>query len=467
MSHDTNSASARWALAGLAVSMLLSSLGVSIANVALPTLAQAFGAPFQQVQWVVLAYLLAITVAIVNAGRLGDMVGNRPMLLVGILIFTAASALCAVAPSLWILISARALQGTGAAILMTLTVAMVREIVPGDRTGGAMGLLGTMSAIGTAIGLSFGGVLIAGFGWRAIFLAMVLTGSLAFLLAWRCLPRRDRGGKTVPQGFDVLGAALLGATLAAYSLAMTAGGNGLESGRMLLLLAAVAAGALFLRVQARKPAALIPLAALRDPALGASLAMNALVATVMMATLVVGPFYLSRTLGLSEALVGLAMSVGPVISAATGVPAGRLVDRVGARTAVMVGLALMAAGSLALSLLPGPLGLSGYIGAIAVLTPGYQLFQASNNAVVMTGVAPGRKGVISGLLGLSRNLGLITGASAMGAVFAFAAAADDMAAAGPGAVATGLQVTFAVAAGLMMLALGIAAAGRAMAPLRT
>jgi len=253
MTPDTFSPASRWSVASLAMSMLLSSLGVSIANVALPTLAQSFAAPFGQVQWVVLAYLLAVTVAIVNAGRLGDVIGHRPVMLVGIVLFTSASVLCAVAPDLWILIAARALQGLGAAVLMTITVAVVRDVVPQARTGSAMGLLGTMSAVGTAIGPSLGGVLIAGFGWRSIFVAMAMLGGLALLLAWRCLPRRQERGEPAPKGFDGLGAMLLGLTLAAYTLAMTIGGHDPDWRSLAPLLAAGAGGALFLAAHAPRP----------------------------------------------------------------------------------------------------------------------------------------------------------------------------------------------------------------------
>ena len=162
--------SVRWAIATLSLSMLLSSFGTSITNVGLSTLAQAFDASFQEVQWIVLAYLLAITTLIVSAGRLGDIIGRRRLLLAGIVLFTAASVLCGVAPTLWLLIAARAAQGLGAAIMMALTMAFVGETVPKARTGSAMELLGTTSAIGTALGPSLGGVLIAGAGWRAIFL---------------------------------------------------------------------------------------------------------------------------------------------------------------------------------------------------------------------------------------------------------------------------------------------------------
>ena len=180
--------SVRWALASLSLSMLLSSLDTSIANVALPTLAQAFGASFQAAQWVVLANLLAVTTLIVSVGRLGDVTGRRRLLLAGILLFTVASILSGVAPTLELLIAARATQGLGGSIMMVLTMALVGETVPKEKTGSAMGLLGTMSAIGTALGPSLGGLLIAVLGWRAIFLVNVPLGVLAFLLARRHLP---------------------------------------------------------------------------------------------------------------------------------------------------------------------------------------------------------------------------------------------------------------------------------------
>src|SRR4051794_23583559 len=109
----SNPDSTRRVLASLSLSMLLPSLATSIANVGLPALAKAFSASFQEVQWIVLAYLLAVTTLIVSAGRLGDMMGRRRLLLIGICVFTAASLLCGMAPTLWILIVARGAQGLG------------------------------------------------------------------------------------------------------------------------------------------------------------------------------------------------------------------------------------------------------------------------------------------------------------------------------------------------------------------
>ena len=454
--------SVRWALAGLSLSMLLSSLGTSIANVALPTFAQAFTASFQEVQWIVLAYLLAITTLIVSVGRLGDIIGRRRLLLAGIFLFTAASVLCGITPALWLLIAARAAQGLGAAIMMALTIAFVGETVPKEKTGSAMGLLGTMSAFGTALGPSLGGVLIAGLNWRAIFLVNVPLGILTFLLAHRYLPIDRRGPKTDRASFDNVGTLLLALTLAAYALAMTIGRGSFGSLNMALLLAAAFGVGLFVRAEARAAAPLIQLAMFRDPVLSASLAASALVSAVMMATLVVGPFYLSRALGLDAARVGLVLSVGPLVVALTGVPAGRIADHFGAPRMTVVGLIGIAAGCFILSMTPATFGISGYVAPIVVVTVGYALFQTANNTVVMADIPQDRRGVISGILNLSRYLGLTTGASVMGAVFALGSATVDITTARPEAIATGMRITFAVAAILIVGALAIAVASRAL-----
>ncbi|MBX2870349.1 MAG: MFS transporter [Acidiferrobacterales bacterium] len=455
-SDKKQSLSVRWVLSSLALSMLLSSLGVSIANIALPTLTDVFSASFQAVQWIVIVYLLAITVMVVSVGRLGDIMGHRRVLLFGISLFTAASILCGVAPTLWVLIGARVLQGVGAAILMALTVALVRNTVPNEKTGSAMGLLGTMSAIGTALGPSLGGVLISGFGWRSIFLIMVPLGIFTFVLAYRYLPDQEKKEKPDRNGFDSLGTLLLGLTLAAYALAVTVGDGHFGQLNAALMMAAALGVGLFLFVEKKVKSPLIQPAVFRDGVISSSLAMNALVASVMMATLVVGPFYLSRALGIEPVLVGLVMSIGPIISIFSGVPAGRIVDRLGAPFMVTVGLIAMTAGAFALSVFPGMFGVAGYILAIMILTPGYQLFQASNNTQVMMDVAENQRGVISGALSLSRNLGLITGASVMGAVFAFASGSSDITTATANAAAFGMEITFAAAGGLMVVSLIIA-----------
>jgi MFS family permease len=320
-----------------------------------------------------------------------------------------------------------------------------------------------MSAIGTALGPSLGGVLISGLGWRAIFLLNIPLGMLAFLLAYRYLPadrRRQNAGRA---GFDMLGTMFLTLTLAAYALAMTMGrGNVGGLNAMLLFVALVGVG-LFVFTEARAASPLIRLAMFRDPLLSAGFAMSALVTTVLMSTLVVGPFYLSHGLGLNLALVGIIMSVGPVVVALTGLPAGRIVDRVGAQRLTIIGLVGIAFGSFSLSVIPAAFGIPGYIAPIVVITVGYALFQVANNTAVMKDVPADRRGVVSGVLNLSRNLGLITGASVMGAVFALASGTSDIATARPEDVAAGMRITFAVAGALLVVALAVAAASRVAA----
>jgi MFS family permease len=332
------------------MSMLLAAMGTSVANAALPTFVEVFAASFQQVQWIVLAYLLGITTLIVSVGRLGDIIGRSRLLVGGILLFTFASIGCGIAPTLSWLIAARAIQGLGAAVMMALSMALAAETVPKARIGRAMGLLGSMSAVGTALGPSLGGVLVAAMGWRTIFFV----------------------------------------------------------------------------------------------------------------NMVVGPFYLARAFGLGAAGVGLVLSVGPFAAAASGLPAGRLADRFGTKRMTATGLAVTAAGCLLLCAIPGTLGLYGYIPAVVVVTAGYALFQAANSSAVMAGVESNRRGVVAGMLNLARNLGLITGASAMGALFAAASGSGDPAAASPEAVGQAMGVTFGVATALMVIALAIGSVGKGM-----
>ena len=452
----------RWALISLSLSMLLSSLGTSIANVGLPTLAHALHASFQQVQWVVLAYLLAITTLIVSVGRLGDAMGRRRLMLVGISLFTVASALCGIAPTLWLLIGARALQGLGAAVMMVLTMAMVGDIVPKEKTGSAMGLLGTMSAMGTALGPTLGGVLIAGFDWPALFLINLPLGILTLVLAHQYLPKDHHVAKTTQAQFDVPGTVLLAMTLAAYALAMTIGRGSFGQLNMALLLLAFLGVGLFVRTESRTESPLIRMATFQNPVLSAGFAMGALVTTVVMATLVVGPFYLSGALGLDPSHVGLVMSSGPLIAAFTGAPAGRLVDRLGTYRTGIAGLLGMVLGACTMALLPTGFGIAGYVAPLAAITGGYALFQAANNTAVMTSIRTDQRGVVSGMLNLSRNLGLITGASVMGTVFAMGASTANLLTAPPSSVDAGMRLTFAVATGLILLALAIAFRGQVL-----
>lgn len=422
----------RGALASLALATLLPSLAVSSAHVALPALARAFQVGLADVQWVVLAYLLVTTALVVVAGRLGDLLGRRRLLLAGIGLFALASGLCAIAPTLGWLVAARALQGLGAAAMLALPTALVSVAVPQARAGRALGLTASMSAAGTALGPSLGGLALAASGWPAVFAVNLPLAGLTLALAWRCLPADPAGAR--PPRLGRAGPAWLALTLAAYALGLA---------WHIGLLAVAALGAvLLLRAEARAEVALLPLARLREPALAAALAMNAAVSAVMMATLVLGPFHLGGTLGLGAAAVGELMSVGPAVAALSGIPAGRLVDRFGSRPPLRWGLAAVALGCAAVALLPLSLGASAYVGPLLLVTPGYALFQAANATAVLAGATGSDRGLLSGLLTLARNLGLITGAAVMTGVYA----------------AHGLRASFGLATLLAVAALALSRA---------
>ena len=337
---------------------------------------------------------------VVVAGRVGDLVGRKRLLLAGIAVFTLASIACGAASSLPLLIAARAVQGLGAAAMMALAMAMVGDAIPRERFGRAMGVMGSMSAVGTALGPSVGGLLLGTLGWRSMFIAMVPMGLIAFAVSARFLKSDHREA-----------------------------------------------------MRARSP--LVSIALLRDRLLAVGFSSSALVSTVIMSTLVVGPFYLSRALGLEAAAAGLVIAIGPVVAAFAAIPAGRLVDRYGARRTTIIGLASVASGCVALATLPLSFGIAGYVLSIIIVTGGYALFQTANNSSVMTDVSPESRGVVSGLLNLSRNLGLVTGAAVMGAVFASGAGGVDIAIADGAAVARGMHRVFLVAGALTLGALVI------------
>jgi MFS family permease len=361
-----------------------------------------FNAAFPSVQWVVLAYLIAVTTMIVVAGRIGDLVGRKRLLGLGVALFTVASLACGVAPSLATLVASRVIQGVGAAIMTALSIASVADVVVPSRVGRAMGLLGTMSAIGTALGPSVGGLLLAGPGWRSLFMINVPLGIVAWWLALG-LPQSRPAKASLP---------------------------------------------------------FLPASLFTDRELGASLISNALVACVMMSTLIVGPFYLTRALALSPATMGLVMTVGPVLTALTGVPGGRLADVHGAHRVTLAGLASMMVGGALLAVVPSSMGIAGYVAPIVFLTVGYAVFQAGNNTAVVGSAPSDERGVIAGVLSLSRNLGLIAGASMMGAVFSRSTGASNITTALPEAVARGMHSTFGLAAILVGIAFTLITARR-------
>ncbi|WP_429108742.1 MFS transporter [Aeromonas media] len=451
-------AARRLGLLALGLATLLPMLGGSLANMVLPALGQAFTVPFASLQWVLVAYLLGITCLTVVAGRLGDRFGRRRLLLLGLGLFALASLLCALAPTIGWLIAARALQGIAAACMLSLALAMVGQLVPPARRGWGMGLLGTLSACGTALGPSFGGLLTAGFGWQAPFLLLVPLSLLALGCARLGLPRD--GGSPQEERMNLANLSLLVAALLCYGLALTLGGAlALWWGAGALLVTAS-----FVRRERNALVPLLPLALLEAPGLRNGLVASALVASVMVLTLLIGPFYLRGVFGLSLGTVGLMISGGPLLAALTGMPAGWLVDRLGARQVVRLGLAVMGVAALALAGAAGQFGPLGYLLPILLLTAGYALFQTANNSAVVGGASEQTRGAVAGLLTLSRNLGQLTGVAGLGGLFAALVGEQGLTLASE--LVFGTRALFALSALLIGLALWLVGRRREGVPVR-
>ncbi|MBD8511533.1 MFS transporter [Photobacterium sp. CAU 1568] len=384
-----------FSLLGLAVAVLLSSLNISIVNVALPRLASSFSVPMSEVQWLVVVYLLAMTCFMPIAGIWGDRFGRKRLFLFGIGLFFCGLIACIVSESLTQLIAARLVQGIGAAIFISLAMTFVSDFIPATKTGTAMGILGTTSAIGTALGPVLGGYLISHFDWHALFYVSVPFCIFALLLLARQLP------DNAPVPFKLV-----------------------KSGRFLAQFS-------------------------ENPALAGSLTANVCVSAIIMSTMVVSPFYFTDGLQLSPAQIGAILSVGPIVSALTGAPAGKLTDHLGSGTVVRVSLWIMLLGCLLISASAFWTSVPVYLFALILVTAGYAMFQAANNTAVMTEVKEGQKGVTSALLHFSRNLGLMAGASVMGWLYLFTSTFFPATQNQP---ATAFGVTFLISAILVGLA---------------
>lgn len=355
----------------------------------------AFGVSFGAVQWVVLSYLIAMTALSVTAGALGDRFGKRRLLFAGLALFAVSSALCALTSDLTLLIAGRTVQGASAALLNALSIALLVDVVGAAKAGGALGFLSATAATATMLGPTIGAFLIGLGGWRAIFAVNVVLAALVY--------------------------GILRVTTSAEAAAV-------------------------------KPAGL--LGGVRfTPPLIASLVMNALVSGVMVSTLILAPFVLSRTFGLSLHDVGIAMALGPLTTTLAAIPSGRFADRLNGRLVALAGLVLFTFGAFCLATLRTDLGLAGYLVPIVLLGFGYGIFQTSNNTMIMRESPAERRGAISGWLGLSRNVGLVSGAALIGALFG--AVTHGNAESGE-VVATAVRTAFVGATAMGALAIALA-----------
>jgi EmrB/QacA subfamily drug resistance transporter len=458
--------SRKWyVMAAVGMGILLATIDGSIVNVALPTLVRAFDTGFAAVQWVVLAYLLTVTTLMLSVGRLGDMIGKKPLYTAGFVVFTTGSALCGLSPTIGWLIAFRVLQAIGASMLMALGMAIVTEAFPPSERGKALGISGSMVSIGIVLGPVLGGLIIGALSWHWIFYVNLPVGIVGTWMVIRFVPAGQPAGG---QRFDWLGALLLFGSLMSLLLAMTLGQQEGFGQPVVLLLAAawLVLLAAFLAVEWKSPQPMIDLRLFRNRLFNVNLVTGFATFVSMAGTIILIPFYLENVMGYSPRSVGLLLAVVPVAVGITAPLSGALSDRVGTRPIAVAGLAMMLLGFVAVSTLSLDTTAAGYVLRYLPVGIGIGIFQSPNNSAVMGAVPRERLGVASGLLSITRSLGQTTGIAVLGAVWAGRVAARAGSALAGGATAApaaaqvaGLNDTFRVVVTLLSLALLLAAWG--------
>ncbi len=403
---------AHWfVVASVSVGAFMGQLDASIVTLATPAIQHAFGATLGQASWVALAYLVVLVSAVVPIGHLADVVGRKTVYVYGFALFTLASAACAFAPNLGLLVAGRALQGVGAAMLQANSVALIRLAMPSGKVGRGIGMQAVAQAVGLALGPSAGGILVHLAGWRSVFLVNLPAGVIGIAAGLLLLPAskdlRER------HSWDIAGVGMLALGSTATLLALTAVEHGaLASPGVLIpaLLALAAWGGLAahsLRRQRAQAEPLLPLDLLGLAHFRQALLAGLLSYLVLFGLLFITPFTLERSLAWNPSQAGLMLSLLPVSIAVVTPFAGRLADAHGPRLPTTVGMALVTTGCLVAAVapaVPAPLTV-----ALILLGAGSGMFTPANNAAIMLLAPSARAGVAGGLLNMTRAFGTALG----------------------------------------------------------
>jgi len=407
----------RWRVfPALALGTIMAVLDISVVNIALPTLSRSFGVPVTSIEWVVLAYVLTITGLLLTMGRLADLAGRKRVYGAGQALFTVASLMCAAAPSVPLLIAARALQGLGASMMSANSTALLTAAFGPEERGRALGAFGAMVGVGLALGPPLGGFLVGQFSWRWIFLINLPIGVVAQWLLWTRVPHDPPGRRT---SLSLAGAALWCGALVALTLGLSWGPvHGWGAARVWPAFALAAALlALFARAEARSAHPLLPLELLRGP-LGAATLLTMISNALSISVGFHLPLYLEEVLRFDAMRSGRWLAVLPLVSLVLAPVAGRWSDRAGTRPLSVAGMLLTAAGFAVMSQVGGSPHPGHILGGMALIGAGLGIFTVPNSSAVMGSVPPERLGLASGLQATMRNLGIAAGAAATAAIVA-------------------------------------------------
>lgn len=405
-----NSPNYRWyVLATVAMGTFMSTLDSSIVNVALPTISRQLDADLSTLQWVVSAYLLTITSLLPIFGRIADMFGRKRVFALGFVIFTLGSVLCGFAQNIWFLVGTRVLQAVGASMLMSNSAAIITAIFPPKERGRALGLTGTVVALGSLTGPALGGIIISLTSWRSIFFINIPIGIIAYVAVLLILPN-DVPSK-VKESFDFTGAFTFTFGMLGVLLGITNGEAwGWSSLPVLLSLTlGVTSLVFFVMTERRVQHPMIDLSLFRNrPFLIGNLS-GGLSFVAMFANNMLLPFYLQGILNYRSSQVGMMLMVFPMVMAIVAPLSGYASDKFGPMILTTSGLIITALGLFYFSTLPTTASFIQIIPGPILLGLGAGMFQSPNNSSVMSSVPPQKLSIAGGINSLVRNLGMVIG----------------------------------------------------------
>ena len=430
----------------------------TIVNVALPTMVHELNTSFATIQWVVLAFLLGLTILMLSMGRLGDMIGKKSLFTIGLVVFTVGSALCGLSPNVYWLIGFRFLQSVGAAMTLALGVAIVTETWPAYERGKAIGLAGGIISLGIAAGPALGGVILQAASWHWIFFVNLPIGLLALALVLVYIPPLQPGHRV--GDFDFAGAVLIGIGLVAFSLAMTIGQTaGFTSWPVLaLILSGLLTIAVFVFIERHAAHPMVDLSLFQNNAFTLNLFTGFLTFVAIAGVVLLLPFYLELVMGLGAQQVGLLMAVVPIVLGILGPLSGSLSDRIGTRPVSVAGLVMLLAGYAVLTQLATTSTPFQFILLLLPVGLGMGTFQSPNNTAIMNAAPRRRLGIASGMLSMTRTLGQTAGIALLGALFAarlqiYAGQGADVESAAPAAIVQAMHDQFYFVVALIGLGL--------------
>ena len=406
-----------WTFVVTSLGLFMVVLDNLVVSTALPVIRTDLGASIEQLEWTVNAYTLTFAVLLLTGAALGDRFGRRLLFVIGLAIFTAASAGAALAPTAEWLIAARAIQGIGGAIVTPLTLTILSEAVPRERRGVALGAWSGVAGLAVAAGPLVGGAVVEGISWQWIFWLNVPIGLLLLPLAFL----RLRESKGPEGGLDLPGLALVSGGLLGVVWGLVNGNShGWTSGRIVAsLVAGAALLAAFVAWERRAPRPMVPLRLFRDRAFAAANGASLLMYFGMFGSIFLLAQFLQTAQGNSPLGAGLRTLPWTAMPMFVAPVAGALSDRIGGRPLMATGLALqsIALGWLAFVSEPS-VPYTELVGAFILGGIGMALFFAPVANVVLSAVRPEEEGKASGINNAIREVGGVFGVAVLASVFA-------------------------------------------------